>query len=566
MRKVFLLFILVMTSRAVQSQVVFEHLDNQAIYEFLDEMANLKLIDINTGARPFSRQFIKSQLDTVATKKERLNKRQIGELRFYLMDFARDRRGEVLPDVKDVYPEGGYVNTELDFIGRGLKRGDVFPYSKRSKKYDLFSYRSPKFTVVVNPVFGGEGLVNNNGFNYHNYYGGELFGYVWKLGFYGNIRENYELKGISDPEFLTSRRGAFSKISGDNSREFSEARGGLTISHEGVTLGLIKEHIQWGNNYNGSNIHGLRNPSIPMLFFQIKPVKWFELNYYHGWLTSDVVDTVRSTTYPTGSIRQLVPKYVAANLYTFRPFRQFYLSIGNSVVYEGDFNPVYLIPFLFYKSVDHGNEQNTNAQFFVDISSRNIKKNHLSFSMYLDEITLRYITDRERHSNWWSFKGSWRYSNFVPNLSFTAEYTYTAPMVYKHFIPTTTYENNSYNMGHYLRDNSQEVFVMFDWKPLPRLRAKLHYTFASRGNDYVDDRVAINPNTGLVVVHGLPFQETVLWSNHEVGIGVQYELINGVHFALEYWYADIMDVTGQYTADYFKNAAHNASLKVNVGF
>jgi len=565
-RLFFVIFLSVYATVQGNAQVVFEHIDNRTIYEFLDEMANIKLIDINSGVKPYSRRFIMHQLDSLATKTDKLNKRQLEELKFYLKDYVRDRIGDETLPASSAYPEGGYPTKSLDYIGKGLKRGDVFPFKKRAKKYDLFAYRDTKFSVAVNPVFGGEGWVNENGVNYHNYYGGELFGYVWKLGFYGNVRENFEFKGLSNPEFLTKRRGAFAKISGDNSREFSEARGGLTISHAGVTLGIIKDHIQWGNNYNGSNIHGQRNPSFPMLFFQIKPVKWFELNYYHGWLTSDVVDSARTTIYSSGPFRQLVPKYVAANLYTFRPFKSFYLSVGNSVVYEGDMNPAYLIPFLFYKSVDHGSEQNTNAQFFVDISSRNIRKNHLSFTMYLDEITFRYITDPDRHSNWWSFKGSWRYSNFVPNLSFTAEYTYTAPMVYKHFIPTTTYETSSYNLGHYLRDNSQEIFVMFDWKPIARLRAKLHYIYASRGNDYVDDRVTINPNTGLVVVHGLPFQESVLWSNHEVGVGLQYELVNGVHLALNYWYADLEDVTGNYTAEYFQNSAHNASLKVNVGF
>ena len=186
--------------------------------------------------------------------------------------------------------------------------------------------------------------------------------------------------------------------------------------------------------------------------------------------------------------------------------------------------------------------------------------------MYLDEITFRYITDKERHSNWWSFKGSWRYSNFLPNLSFTTEYTYTAPMVYKHFIPTTTYETSSYNMGHYLRDNSQELFVMLDWKPLPRLRAKVHYIFANKGDDYVDDRINRNPNTGLVVVHGLPFQNNIIWSKQEIGFGIQYELVNGVNLGFEYAYMDFKDDSLAYTAPYFLNSKHNVSFKLNVGF
>ena len=556
-----------LVAASLRAQVVFEHVSNTPIYDYLDEMANLKIIEINSCVKPYSRRFIMSQLDSIAVRTHKLNKRQRQELEFYLKEYVKDRGPSTQNPKGEVYPEGGYPTTELDFLGRGLKRGDVFPFKDRQKRYDLFSYRSPKFTISINPVGGGQGWYNANGVNYSRYVGAEMYGYAWKVGYYGSLRDYSEYNEISAPQYLTQVGGSSSvKIVSTRAREFDEARGGVTISHEGFTLGIIKDNVLWGNNYHGSNIHGGRNPSFPMLFFQMKPVKWFEVNYYHGWLASEVLDSARTINYPGGRQQHFLPKFVAANMYTFRPFRNLYLSVGNSIVYEGRFNVAYLIPFLFYKAVDHGDQRNSNAQMFIDISSRNLRKNHFAFTMYIDELTLRYITDKERHSNWWSLKGSWRYSNFVPNLSFTAEYTYTAPMVYKHFIPTTTYENAGYNMGHYLRDNSQEIYVMLEWKPLPRLSARLHYIFANKGDDYVDDRVTINPNTGLVVVHGLPFQENIIWSKHESGITVRYEIVNGVHVAVAYSYLNIRDEAGVYTAPYFNNAPHNASLKVNVGF
>lgn len=568
MKKGLLLIILMAAMATLRAQVVFEHVNNHSIYEYLDEMANLKLIELNSAIKPYSRRFILAQLDTVAVKAEQLNKRQRKELAFFLKEYVKDRgpSKEALQE-STFYPDGGYAKTDLDYLGKGLRRGDVFPFKNREKRYDFFSYRSPNFSATINPVGGGQGWWNENGVNYKRYVGAEMYGYAWKIGFYGNIRDYSEFDEVSAPQYLTQEHGSSSvKMVTSRSTEYDEAKGGITINHEGFTLGILKDDILWGNNYHGSNIHGGRNPSFPMLFFQMKPVKWFEVNYFHGWLASEVIDSLRTVNYPGGKQQHFMPKYIAANMYTFRPFQNFYFSLGNSIVYEGQFNPVYLIPFLFYKTVDHSTQRNANAQMFIDISSRNLRKNHFSFSMYVDELTIRYITDKERHSNWWSFKGSWRYSNFVPNLSFTAEYTYTAPMVYKHFIPTTTYAHAGYNMGHYLRDNAQELFVMLDWKPIARLRAKLHYIFANKGDDYVDDRVTINPNTGLVVVHGLPFQDNVIWSRHEVGVAAEYEVVNGVHTALSYTYAKITDQTGIYTAPYFKNAPHSVSLKVNFGF
>jgi hypothetical protein len=400
-----------------RAQVVFEHVSNRPIYDYLDEAANQGLIELNSAVKPFSRMFIYEKLKEIETVKEQLNNRQAGELEFFMREYIKESRR---------------AEKRLDFLGKGLRSKKVFPYRNRDKRYDLFFYSDTNFTVSLNPIFGGTGWYNQNGFNMHRFFGAEMQGYVWKFGFYGSYRDNSELKYLSDPLFLNQRSSAFAKRS-SQSADYSEARGGLTISYKGVTLGVVKDHIIWGNNYNGSNIHGGRNPSFPMVFLQIKPVKWFEVNYFHGWLSSDVLDSARTVQFPTGTQKNFIPKFIAANLYTFKPFKKFHISVGNSVVYSEQLNPAYFIPFLFYKSVDHSGDRNTNAQFFLDISSRNIKKNHLSFTMFVDEISFARMTDKELHSNWWSFKGSWRFSDFVPNFFFTAEYTYTAPMVYKHF-------------------------------------------------------------------------------------------------------------------------------------
>ncbi len=532
-----------------QAQVVFEHVSNRPVYDYLDEAANRGFIELNSAVKPYSRMFIYEKLKEIERVKDQLNKRQAGELEFFMREYIKESRS---------------AEKRLDFLGKGLRSKKVFPYKNRDKRYDLFFYSDTNFTVSLNPILGGTGWYNQNGFNMHRFFGAEMQGYVWKFGFYGSYRDNSELKYLSDPMFLNQRSSAFTKRSGQ-SGDYSEARGGLTISYKGVTLGVIKDHVLWGNNYNGSNIHGGRNPSFPMVFLQIKPVKWFEVNYFHGWLSSDVLDSARTVQYPTGRQKNFIPKYIAANLYTFRPFKKFYVSVGNSVVYSERVNPVYFIPFLFYKSVDHSGDRNTNAQLFLDISSRNIKKNHLSFTMFVDEISFARMTDKDLHSNWWSFKGSWRFSDFVPNFFFTAEYTYTAPMVYKHFIPTTTYETTGFNLGHYLRDNSQEVFVMLEWRPLPRLRTYIDYVFANKGEDNPDDRVTINPNTGQSVSLGRSFQEMVIYEKHEVGIGVNYEIVNGVSTSFRYWYLKLDDVTGVYTPAYFLNSQHNVSFGLNIG-
>jgi hypothetical protein len=68
-------------------QVVYQDLTNEGIYDFIDEMANLRIIDLTSVIKPYSRMFIASKLKQVQASRDKLNKRQARELDFYLQDF-----------------------------------------------------------------------------------------------------------------------------------------------------------------------------------------------------------------------------------------------------------------------------------------------------------------------------------------------------------------------------------------------------------------------------------------------------------------------------------------------
>ena len=92
------------------------------------------------------------------------------------------------------------------------------------------------------------------------------------------------------------------------------------------TFGIIKDNIVWGTNYAGSNIISNKAPSFPMITLKVKPVKWLEFNYIHGWLSSEVIDSARY--YNAGADRRIVyhPKFIAANMFTITPFKKFNFS------------------------------------------------------------------------------------------------------------------------------------------------------------------------------------------------------------------------------------------------
>ncbi len=512
-----------------KSQEVPYHLSNKALYAFLEEMADLQLVEINSTVKPWSRMEIAGWLNELDGERDRLNPRQQAELDFYLKDFNKELR----PD--------------RDF----------------RKRFDLLYRKDSLFSLSVNPILGIQYWTNENGSAYHRWNGAEAFAYVGShWAFYASLRDNHESERLNDPEYLTQRTGAPYKSGND----YSEMRGGITYSWSWGSIGLIKDHLQWGSGYNGTNILSGRTPSFAMLKLNLKPATWFEFNYFHGWLVSEVVDSSRSWTYTNVdrvSTRTVYrEKYMAANLFTFKPIRGLHLSFGNSIIYSDlGIEPAYLIPIFFFKSVDHTlNEgiDNQNSQMFFDVSSRQIKHLHLYTSLFVDEIALSRMFDPDAHSNFISWKIGGRLSDApLPNAGLTLEYTRTNPLVFRHYLPTLTFESNRYNLGHYLQDNADEVYVSLDYRPLRGLFLKATYQHARKGPDYTS-----TTSNRL----GLPFMETVEWERQLLDLEASWQVINDGYVFFSFEHAKVSGDMERYTAPLFHGTTNTFSFGANFGF
>jgi hypothetical protein len=552
MKKIILL--LCLFPALLYSQVVYEHLSRESIYNFLDELANAKIIEINSAIKPYSRIFIAEKLKQASLHQDQLSKRQQKELEFYLKDYR----------------------LELEYTTKGMKPLNLFPKNDHvatALNPPGFHYRDSVFGLSVRPVWGIDYYTNENGSAYHRWGGLEAFAYITEhVGGYTSLRDNYESMAFTQPDYFNQRQGAPLKASPDGGVEYSEARGGLMVSWKWGAFGIIKDHTEWGNNYNGSNILSGRTPSFAQIKMQLTPVRWFEFNYIHGWLVSEVVDS--NNSYWDGDRYRAVfyPKYIAANMFTFRPVKNLAISIGNSIVYS-DMNVhlAYLIPFLFYKSVDHTLNATNNAgytgqnsQLFFDISSRNIKNLHLFLTLFVDDFSISRITDPDVN-NFFSWKGGFRLSNWpVRNLILTGEYTYTLPMTFKHNIATTTFESNHYNLGHYLRDNSQDIFVSLICKPVRGLAIDLSYDLGLHYNEYI--------YASGTDAERFPIMQDLTWRSSEIALRGRYEFLNNAYvFAgliignVEGFNVD--DQTAQYYLDRYSPALFQGkATTLQVGF
>lgn len=548
----FLLFFVSLTSRA---QVTFQHVDYNSIYEFLDEMANLKIIELNSAVKPYSRTFIAGRLTQIESAGEKLNKRQKGELDFFLREYSKELSNE----------------QQSDFLTRKMFGAGRTKFRDRTKRVDLFYYRDSTFMFTLNPILGGQIWNNDSGTVYHRWNGAEIIFYAGQhLGVYANLRDNYMSKAITGPDYLTQQTGGGFKnptygFTNRQGVEYSEMRGGITFNGKWGYIGLIKEHNVWGNNYNGANILTNRAPSFAQVRLNVSPVKWLELNYFHGWLSSKVIDTAATQNYGTGTTNVYVPKYMAANFITVKPIRNLHFSIGNSIIYSHHFNAGYLVPFLFYKSLDHTYSSLGNSQLFLDISSRNLKHCHFYFTAFFDDLSFGRLFE-ENSLNPWSIKAGTRISDIVKNISLTAEYTRNNVLAYKHYNPETTFETTKYNMGHYLRDNAQELFLQLSWKPAPRLWFDISYLHANKGPDYPDNREEVDPITGEDIIFTYPFQDRIIWEKTSYAFQTRYEIVNDLNVRLQVEMSDVRDDGNVYTPSRFQGEQITTTFAISAGF
>ncbi len=544
--KLSILILIFLSSCPIYAQTAYQHISDENIYNFIDDLASLQVIDANTAVKPYSREQIAKWLTQADEQKDKLSNPQQARLQIFIQEYAL---------------EAGH-----------LKTGKATLYRKDSTLSAHLlppevTWSDPLFRAVIRPVYGIRYFSSTNQKFYQSYGGLEGIGYVGsKWCGYASLRDNHNsYEPLARPTYFTQESGGHLK-----GNDYSEMRGGLTYTWKWGNFGLIKDHLEWGDNNNGSNILSGHTPSFAMIKLHLNPAKWFEFEYFHGWLVSQVIDSANSYTTSNGYRAVFRRKYMAANMFTFKPFKRLNVSIGNSIIYSDvPVQPAYLIPFLFYKSVDHtlnSGIENSNSQVFFNISSRQIKHVHIFVSIFVDEFNSERVTDPKR-TNFVSYKGGFSVTGWpLKDISFAAEATRTTPLTYKHRIPATTYESNLFNLGHYMRDNSQDFYAVVRYSPWRTLQLKASYLMAVHGNEYQYD---IN---GPVVVDEFPVLKDKTWTNNTISFRAEMLPITNIRVFAEYSYSKIIgyDVDGK-TAQYYENLytpqyLHGITNTVIVGF
>ena len=467
------------------------------------------VIDINSVSLPYSRTDIALKLFQASLPGEKLTFRQKEEISFYLQNFA-----------PEIYKAGLKVNKPERKVSLLFSTHPV-----------SLEFSKGKIAGSVRPLIDFQQIVNvNNSVSQLNI-GVGAFIYLGKhLGVAAGITRLWTNQILSEPVYLTQQPGGSWNRYSDGGGDFAEWFGQISWSWKWGMIGVFKDRFQWGENYHGANIISDRAPSFPRLRLNLNPARWMEFEYYHGWLQPESIDSAETLT-GSGMEVVRVNKYMAANLVTFKPWKYLNLAIGNSIVYDGQIQLAYFIPVLFFKSVDHTlthGIDNENSQMYFSISSRQIRHLNLYLTLFIDELKISRIRSSEEH-NFLGWKAGLKVCDFpLKDLSFILEGTRTLPGTYQHYAPSLTYENDGYNLGQYLRDNSMEIYTSLRYRPLRGLELAAGYTFARHGVDYT------YAQGGAITTY--PVLDPVAWQMSQVDLTASYSICSNLFFSLGYQY------------------------------
>ena len=516
------------------------------VYDYIDELITDGIVVNQTAVRPYTRNQIADMLVQAQKADSLLSNRQCNELKFYLNEFALEN--ELMVDNYIQYTDHRTFSLSL-----------IDPQFSYKSLNNMFKFR-------IRPILGADITGSKKGVLVQRWWGAELQMDIAKhLSVWGSLRDNSWNGNWLNQDYYPSSNAringarihygasqampALSPLAGVQYKEasyggdFSDSKGGINLYSWWGSIGIQRESLSWGDAYHSSNILSGRNPAVPMITLQLTPCRWFQFDYFHAWLVSNVIDSttyyLENTTQGTNALPNYRPynKFMAANMFTFTPVKQLSISFGNSIVYaEQTIQAAYLIPIAFYKSLDHlltkgVRTQNQNSQAFASLSLRPLNHLHLYGSFFLDEIKFSRFKPSEPENNPISYLVGFNWSGWpVDGLSLRGEFMRSYIACYTHSIDVLTWESNSYNMGHYMGDNAQSIYGELAYRPVRGLLLKLSYTHDTKYNSYSYLRDNISQT-----IAQEPFEQPI-YRNQEVRLDGIYEPHPNMYMTLSVGY------------------------------
>jgi len=585
LKRVFV-FVLVMAGLVV-AQVVFTRVDHP-VYDLLSRLDARHIISFNSEVKPLSRMEIAGLLLKIEENRDKLYPLEVEELRFLMQEFALEiNKGNKTTEHTEITEKGiqsEVVNkttehtelTEKDFkesssvssVGSVVNSG-----LQTTERFWIFKYTDSQFALRVSPLAGygvrsvsGEtNTIRWPGLKFFGY-GGDWFGASFEYVDFGETGSNTDRA-----KKLSPVTGAYVNNTTGSTFEYSDVKGSATVNWNWGYISVIKDYQTWGHGQFGQVILSTKAPSFTQIRFHANPVSWFRFNYYQGWVNSLIYDSSAAFWSHTESMSpsRVVPykdKYVVANLATFSVMKELDVSLGNAFVYGPNFRFETLIPFLYYKVMDHNTGRiaadDGNGMIFSDFKVR-FPKDYLFYgSTYIDVINFRDLLNGRFDNQWLAFTvGAKRFNLFIPMLDVSLEYTRVNPWNYENRNDLASYKHLGYQLGHWIGQNADQLRLQVNYSHFRGLR---HFIYAEWVRKGVEADIAIAYNAkkyGTVA-----FLQGPLRRDFRLGLETTWEPLHELKLRGYYEFSSISDEDPARTPAYLRGTQHAFGLIASYGF
>lgn len=519
-----IVLIVMFTFLKLFSQAEFANADNR-IYDFLERMSDLRLIEnYNSFEIPKTRIEISYYLKQIMKLTDRLDDVDL----LMLEDFKTEFEYEIFATLE----------SSEALIGDGN-----YNLFSNSEKYLYYFSHKTKMNLFINLFAEGEVILNQssvsdkiNSASLINI-GGELRGSLLdKVGFYlrgtngianGNrttallkkeLRYNYKFTEKPDENF------------------FDETQAYVTADFNIVKLKLGRDRLMIGY---GKNKPILENNSPLFDYFQFKiDYDFFSFSYLHGKLLGERSIIFDSTK---GSYNNISEKYFAYHRMGFNISPHFNFGFGEIVVYgERPLDLSYLIPFSFFKSVEHSNRDRDNTMLFFDFCNYTIPQTKLFCTFLIDDISINKIG-----KGWWGNQTLFNlgvqtspFYKIIP-LDFMFEYMRLEPYTYSHRLSRNNFTHLGYNLGTFLQPNSELFFLGISYRFTNRLTLSANFGYSTHGANVINNDGTIkNVGGDINLGHRFTDSETAKFLDGKLEISrnmstkIFYEPFNQITFFL----------------------------------
>lgn len=432
-----------------------------AVYKYLDKMEAKQIITgYRDAVKPLSREAIAKFIIQIDTTSMNLTAVEQEQQFFYKEEFYQELENL------------GYENII-------------------EERWHLYQYKSDPGNLNVD-LIGGHAYYDRADGKFTNITsnGMNAYGYLGKhVGLYFMYRDNSESGSfMSASRPLSDMPAQVISKATPSFLNYGPIDAQVNLDFSFVSFSIEKMHNTWGAGERGNIILSNKAPSYPQIKMRARFAENIDFTYLHGWLHSDIVDTLRSYQVPnvpgfTGFRKVYRQKYIAAHMIEITPWNGIDIALGESQIY-GSRSPevLYLIPVMFFKAAEHWMYDTDNSQMFLTMDLNVIKNHNYYLSLFIDEFSIADFGRLDRQRNQLGFTvGSNIYDVVIEDTKLMVEYTRMNPWVYNHRFSDATFQSHKINLGHWIGQNADLFSVSLFYRPMFNLEVGVLYESLRKG-------------------------------------------------------------------------------------